>query len=261
MDGIVGTQTWSELSKGPTITHRVQRGDSLYVLARRYGVSIEAIMDANDLTDEIIIIGRQLTIPRRQAVTASGQSLDIEAPPEQVYQVRPGDSASVIARKFNTSVPALAEANRLSDPNRLRAGQKLIIPGWQSDMPRFIWPVRGRISSPYGWRVHPIYKNRQFHGGIDIVAPVGTTVRAAANGKVIRSGYMGAFGYGVVIDHGRGVTTWYGHNSRLLVKVGDKVRQGQTIARSGNTGVSTGPHVDFRIKVEGETVNPAHWLP
>ncbi len=261
VDGIVGTQTWSELSKGPTITHRVQRGDSLYVLARRYGVSIEAIMDANDLTDEIIIIGRQLTIPRRQAVTASGQSLDIEAPPEQVYQVRPGDSASVIARKFNTSVPALAEANRLSDPNRLRAGQKLIIPGWQSDMPRFIWPVRGRISSPYGWRVHPIYKNRQFHGGIDIVAPVGTTVRAAANGKVIRSGYMGAFGYGVVIDHGRGVTTWYGHNSRLLVKVGDKVRQGQTIARSGNTGVSTGPHVDFRIKVEGETVNPAHWLP
>jgi murein DD-endopeptidase MepM/ murein hydrolase activator NlpD len=261
VDGIVGTQTWSELSKGPTITHRVQRGDSLYVLARRYGVSIEAIMDANDLTDEIIIIGRQLTIPRRQVVTASGQSLDIEAPPEQVYQVRPGDSASVIARKFNTSVPALAEANRLSDPNRLRAGQKLIIPGWQSDMPRFIWPVRGRISSPYGWRVHPIYKNRQFHGGIDIVASVGTTVRAAANGKVIRSGYMGAFGYGVVIDHGRGVTTWYGHNSRLLVKVGDKVRQGQTIARSGNTGVSTGPHVDFRIKVEGETVNPAHWLP
>lgn len=261
VDGIVGIQTWTELSNGPIITHKVQRGDSLYVLARRYGVSIEAIMDANDLTDEIIIIGRQLTIPRRRVVTAGGQSLVAEAPPEQVYQVRPGDSASVIARKFNTSVPALAEANRLSDPNRLRAGQKLIIPGWEGNMPRFVWPVRGRISSPYGWRVHPIYKNRQFHGGIDIVAPVGTSVRAAANGKVIRSGYMGAFGYGVVIDHGRGVTTWYGHNSRLLVKVGEKVRQGQAIARSGNTGVSTGPHVDFRIKVDGETVNPIHWLP
>jgi murein DD-endopeptidase MepM/ murein hydrolase activator NlpD len=261
VDGIVGAQTWTELSKSPTVTHTVQRGDSLYVLARRYGVSIEAIMDANDLTDEIIVIGWELTIPRVQVVTATGPSLAIEAPPEQVYQVRPGDSASVIAKKFNTSVPALAEANRLSDPNRLRAGQKLIIPGWQGNMPRFVWPVRGRISSSYGWRVHPIYKNRQFHGGIDIVAPVGTGVRAAANGKVIRSGYMGAFGYGVVIDHGRGVTTWYGHNSRLMVKVGEKVRQGQIIARSGNTGVSTGSHVDFRIKVDGETVNPVHWLP
>jgi murein DD-endopeptidase MepM/ murein hydrolase activator NlpD len=128
-------------------------------------------------------------------------------------------------------------------------------------MPRFVWPVRGRISSPYGWRVHPVYKNRQFHGGIDIVAPVGTSVRAAAAGKVIRSGYMGAFGYGVVIDHGRGVTTWYGHNSRLSVKVGEKVKQGQVIARSGNSGITTGPHVDFRIKVDGDTVNPIKWLP
>lgn len=261
VDGIVGPRTWEELRKSPTLTHVVKRGDSLYILARQYGVSIEAIMDANDLTDEIIIIGRELTIPRVEVIKASGQELTRQTQAEQVYQVRPGDSASVIARKFNTSVPALAEANRLADPNRLQAGQKLIIPGWQRNMPRFIWPVRGRISSAYGWRLHPIYKNRQFHGGIDIAVPTGTGVRAAANGKVVRSGYMGAFGYGVVIDHGRGVTTWYGHNSRILVKVGDTVRQGQIIARSGNTGVSTGPHVDFRIKVDGETVNPAHWLP
>lgn len=261
VDGIVGTQTWEEIEKSPTVTHTVKRGDSLYILARRYGVSIEAIMDANDLTDEIIIIGRELTIPVRQQLAAGGQDPSSETPPEQVYQVRPGDSASVIARKFNTSVPALAEANRLADPNRLRAGQKLVIPGWQGNMPRFVWPVRGRISSPYGWRVHPVYKNRQFHGGIDIAVSVGTSVRAAAAGKVIRSGYMGAFGYGVVIDHGRGVTTWYGHNSRLSVKVGEKVKQGQVIARSGNSGVTTGPHVDFRIKVDGETVNPIKWLP
>lgn len=261
VDGIVGTQTWEEIGKSPTVTYTVKRGDSLYILARRYGVSIEAIMDANDLTDEIIIIGRELTIPAGQHMAAGGQGLSSETPPEQVYQVRPGDSASVIARKFNTSVPALAEANRLADPNRLRAGQKLVIPGWQGDMPRLVWPARGRISSPYGWRVHPVYKNRQFHGGIDIAVPVGTSVRAAAAGKVIRSGYMGAFGYGVVIDHGRGVTTWYGHNSRLSVKVGEKVRQGQVIARSGNSGITTGPHVDFRIKVDGETVNPMKWLP
>ena len=269
VDGVVGKKTW-EVMANPTIIHRVKRGDSLYTLARLYGVSIETIMDANDLTDEIIVIGWELSIPKQQVVaalaqnpkntTATRQTVATE-PTEQVYHVRPGDSASVIAARFNTSVPALAEANRLADPNRLRAGQKLIIPGWRSNMPQFGWPVRGRISSSYGWRVHPVYKNRQFHGGIDIAVPVGTDVKAAANGKVIRSGYMGAYGYGIVIDHGRGVTTWYGHNSRLLVKVGARVRQGQVIAKSGTSGVSTGPHVDFRIKVEGDTVDPRSWLP
>lgn len=264
IDGIVGRKTWDALAQ-LTVIHKVKRGESLYVLARRYGVSIEAIMDANDLTDEIIIIGQELTIPKGQVAAVASLSLTKEqettSAQVEVYQVRPGDSASVIAAKFNTSVPVLAEANRLADPNRLRAGQKLIIPGWQGNMPRFIWPVRGRISSGYGWRIHPVYKNRQFHGGVDIAVPVGSNVKAAANGKVIRSGYMGAFGYGIVIDHGRGVTSWYGHNSRLLVKAGERVRQGQTIARSGNTGVTTGPHVDFRIKVDGETVDPVRWLP
>lgn len=269
VDGVVGKKTW-EVMANPTILHRVKRGDSLYTLARRYGVSIETIMDANDLTDEIIIIGWELTIPRPQVVaalaqnrmntTSVGQAV-AAGPAEQVYQVRPGDSASVIAARFNTSVPALAEANRLADPNRLRAGQTLIIPGWRSNMPQFIWPVRGKISSAYGWRVHPIYKHKQFHGGIDIAVPTGTDVKAAANGKVIRSGYMGAYGYGIVIDHGRGVTTWYGHNSRLLVKAGAQVRQGQAIAKSGSSGMSTGPHVDFRIKVEGKTIDPRSWLP
>ncbi len=261
VDGIVGAPTWRELEKSPALIHVVERGDSLYVLARRYGVSIADIMQANNLSNDVIVIGQKLTIPKKAAAAAASEGLAAAASSGQVYQVRPGDSASVIAKKFNTSVPALAEANRLSDPNRLRAGQKLIIPGWQTNIPRLIWPVKGRISSPYGWRIHPVYKNRQFHGGIDIAVPVGTSVKAAAAGKVIESGWMDGFGYGVVIDHGQGVTTWYGHNSKLLVKVGDRVRQGQVIARSGNTGVSTGPHVDFRIKVNGETLNPVYWLP
>ncbi|NLJ68993.1 MAG: peptidoglycan DD-metalloendopeptidase family protein [Firmicutes bacterium] len=262
VDGIVGNQTWRELNKSPAQIHLVKRGDSLYVLARRYGVSIADIMEANNLSSEVIVVGQKLSIPKKAAAEAAAGGGAAEAASSgQVYQVRPGDSASVIAKKFNTSVPALAEANRLSDPNRLRAGQELIIPGWQASIPRMIWPVKGRVSSPYGWRIHPVYKNRQFHGGIDIAVPVGTSVKAAAAGKVIESGWMDGFGYGVVIDHGQGVTTWYGHNSKLLVKAGDRVRQGQVIARSGNTGVSTGPHVDFRIKVNGETLNPVYWLP
>jgi len=260
VDGIVGAQTWRELAKSPSLVHVVQRGDSLYVLARRYGVSIKDIMEVNNLASDVIVIGQKLIIPKKPAAGDDGD-LQPAASSGTVYQVRPGDSASVIAKRFNTSVPALAAANRLSDPNRLRAGQELIIPGWQATIPRLIWPVKGRISSPYGWRTHPVYKVRQFHGGIDIAVPVGTSVKAAAAGKVIESGWMDGFGYGIVIDHGEGVTTWYGHNSKLLVKVGDRVRQGQIIARSGNTGVSTGPHLDFRIKVNGETINPIYWLP
>lgn len=259
-DGIVGEKTWAAIAAAPFM-HIVHRGDSLYLLAKRYHTSVEAIMDANDLTDEIIMIGQKLVIPRQQ-VSAGGGAED-GTPQAVVYRVKPGESAYAIAKKFNTTVPALAAANRLSDPSLLRIGQKLIIPrlSARGGVPSFTWPVRGRITSRYGWRTHPVYKNRHFHGGIDIAVPQGTVVRAAASGVVIRSSYMGGFGYGVVIDHGEGITTWYGHNSRLLVERGERVRKGQAIALSGSTGVSTGPHLDFRIKINGETVNPEYWLP
>lgn len=164
----------------------------------------------------------------------------------------------------------MAEYNSISDPDRIRAGQRLVIPIGSavsvpamtgSQPPRFNWPVSGSISSPYGWRDHPITNVRHFHGGIDIAAPQGTLVRAAAAGVVIKAEWMGDYGYGVVIDHGGGYTTWYGHNSQLLVKKGDVVKAGQTIARVGSTGLSTGPHLDFRIKYNGETINPLELLP
>jgi len=91
---------------------------------------------------------------------------------------------------------------------------------------------------------------------VDFAAATGTSVRAAASGTVILSGWMGAYGNAVVIDHGGGVTTLYGHNSSLSVRVGQTVRQGQTIARAGSTGLSTGPHVHFEVRRNGQPVNP-----
>lgn len=117
-------------------------------------------------------------------------------------------------------------------------------------------PVRGRITSRFGYRVHPITGVYKLHTGVDIACAAGTPIAAAADGVVIMAGWMGAYGYTVVIDHGGGISTLYGHNSRLLVSVGDHVKKGQTIARAGSTGYSTGPHCHFEKRVNGTPVNP-----
>ncbi|HHU62033.1 MAG: peptidoglycan DD-metalloendopeptidase family protein [Bacillota bacterium] len=185
------------------------------------------------------------------------------------YTVQGGDNLSVLAVRYNTTVKNIITYNSLANPDRILLGQTLYIP--TSDLavfsrstrlkPTFQWPVRGRISSGYGYRIHPIYKTRQFHGGIDIAVPEGTPVKAAATGKVIQAGVMGNLGLSVVLQHLNGFTSWYGHNSKLNVKVGDEVRVGDTIAYVGRTGSATGPHLDFRIKKGDQTLDPMDWLP
>ena len=122
----------------------------------------------------------------------------------------------------------------------------------------FIWPVKGTITSNYGYRY--IFGRTSFHGGLDIGVPTGTSVKAADGGKVIKAGWDNSYGYHVIIRHDNGMETCYAHNSKLLVKVGDKVYQGQIIAKSGSTGNSTGPHCHFEIRVNGTRVNPRPYL-
>jgi len=122
------------------------------------------------------------------------------------------------------------------------------------------WPVSGPITSPFGWRIHPIYHYRSFHTGIDIGVPMGTIVKAARYGKVIYTGYNGAFGLVVIIDHGNSLATMYAHLSRVFVSPGQSVRTLQSIAASGNTGWSTGPHLHFQVDLQGTPVNPLSWL-
>ncbi|HWR38626.1 MAG TPA: peptidoglycan DD-metalloendopeptidase family protein [Patescibacteria group bacterium] len=124
-----------------------------------------------------------------------------------------------------------------------------------------MWPIMGEITSPYGTRVHPIFGTSRYHSGIDIAADYGDAVAAADAGTIIFSGWMGGYGKAVIIDHGRGISTLYGHNSELLVGEGQTVRKGQTIAAAGSTGYSTGPHVHFEVRVNGEPTNPMSYLP
>ena len=124
------------------------------------------------------------------------------------------------------------------------------------------WPAPGyyKITSPYGYRNHPILNKKKLHTGIDIAVPSGTSVLAANSGKVIYSGYNGGYGNTVIIDHGGKISTLYAHNSKLLVKVGDQVEKGEAISKSGRTGLSTGPHLHFEVRENGQHVDPMKYL-
>jgi len=120
----------------------------------------------------------------------------------------------------------------------------------------FMWPSRGAITSGFGLRRHPVWGIMHVHTGIDIAAVWGSPVLAASDGRVIYAGWFGGYGKIVVIDHGQGISTLYGHLSQSLVPSGEEVHRGQVIARVGNTGFSTGPHIHFEIRINGTPVDP-----
>jgi murein DD-endopeptidase MepM/ murein hydrolase activator NlpD len=137
---------------------------------------------------------------------------------------------------------------------RIRAAQAPASTGTGESSSGLIWPVDGPVTSGFGMRWG------RMHEGIDIAVPTGTPVRASAAGSVIHSGWLGGYGYLVVVDHGNGLATAYAHNSSLLVAAGQRVSQGQTVALSGSTGNSSGPHVHFEVRVNGAAVDPLLYL-
>ncbi|MDP9406001.1 MAG: M23 family metallopeptidase, partial [Actinomycetota bacterium] len=119
-----------------------------------------------------------------------------------------------------------------------------------------LWPADGPKTSDYGWRTHPVFGTRRFHAGIDIGAGDGAPIVAVADATVVSAGERGGYGNTVVLDHGDGLATLYAHQSRLAVSAGETVSRGQVIGYVGSTGYSTGPHLHFEVRVNGEARDP-----
>ncbi len=153
-----------------------------------------------------------------------------------------------------------AEANELTKTLKSLQAERAKIAYASGAM---MWPVSAdwtRISSDFGYRIHPVLGTQSFHGGIDIPAPNGSPIYAANSGVVIFAGYKGSYGNAVIIDHGGGIATLYAHSSKLYVNTGQEVARGDTVALIGSTGRSTGNHLHFEVRENGERVDPKKYL-
>ena len=238
------------------------------------------------LTEAPLNPGQQLTVEqsctRLVVSTVEEQTVDREVQPEkltlldstiplgtQEVLVEGTSGVETVMTRVTKRCGVAVSSADLSSVSRRQAEPLLVAVGYGSHPElydffsvgdiMFQWPVQGSISSDYGYR--HIFGGLNFHRGVDIPAPMGTAVHAAANGTVVFAGVKGSYGNLVIIDHGNGFQTLYGHNSGFLVKAGDVVSKGQTIAAVGSTGRSTGPHCHFEVHLNGELVDPLMYLP
>jgi murein DD-endopeptidase MepM/ murein hydrolase activator NlpD len=182
----------------------------------------------------------------------------------QYYTIRPGDNLDSIAFLLEVSPTLLIRVNPSIDPDNLTPGSRLVVPGGavrsRADsaiqFAGYIWPLsKVSVSSPFG------YRSGRMHSGIDLRAPQGTPIKAAALGKVIFSGRQKGYGKIVIVAHAGGIETTYAHNSRNLVGVGQRVTKGAVIAKVGQTGNSTGNHLHFELRRRGKALDPKRYLP
>ncbi len=255
--------------------YKVQDGDTVSGIAARFGIRSD------------YVIWNNADVSNANALKP-GQTLQIPSVEGIVHSVRLGDTVSAIAARYDAKAGDIIQfrANGLSgDPNKLREGSQILVPGGRKvdiapsiaparpsaatpvvpNTPRpatpsgsgggsWGWPVRGLLTSPFG-PAHPL--------GIDVAVPIGTPVVASAGGTVtfVGGNPCCSYGYHVIVDNGTGYETLYAHLSSFLVAKGDKVAAGQRIALSGNSGLSTGPHVHFELHRNGAIQDPMQYLP
>jgi len=250
--------------------HTVRPGEDTTALLRRYGVTRGTLESLNPELD----FGALKPGSRVKVLSRSG-----------VFQrLRPGLTLSDVADAYRVERDALLRENDINNPKRLRAGTEIFIPDGTPLSPTvkqrldrrqrargakipksfLVRPLQGEgrlvMSDEYGWRNDPLTGLRQRHAGVDLVAPWGTPILAARDGRVKFAGWKGGYGKLVILEHSGGYETWYGHCTEFLVREGDQVTAGTPIARLGATGAVTAPHLHFELRQGGNTRNPAKYL-
>jgi len=247
------------------ITYAVRPNDTISEIAERFNLNTNTILWANNIGPrDFIRPGQELVILPVSGVT---------------HTIARGDTLNAIAARYRAKAEDILEINKLSSASELVIGAKIVVPDGIPPAPArpittpssgladlgsifkpapaaagaFNWPTTARRITQYfrGWR----------HTGIDIGNKTGQPVYAAEDGLVTASGWnSGGYGYYIIIDHGNGIQTLYAHNSKLIVERGDRVSKGDVIAAIGSTGRSTGPHVHFEVRLNGNRVNPLDYL-
>jgi murein DD-endopeptidase MepM/ murein hydrolase activator NlpD len=242
---LMETFVWSD--------YRVRRGDSVSKIAAAHSLSMDAIIAGNGITNARRLgEGETIRIPNMDGIP---------------YTVKKGDSLEKISRSMGVPLEAILDANDLQS-DTIGAGMVLFIPGARmraEDLKLalgelFVYPVRGRITSRFGWRNDPISGVRRFHAALDLAAPTGTVVKAAMDGRVSTTGVNSTYGNFIILNHGNGYQTLYAHLNVVQVRKGDTVNQGSRIGEVGSTGYSTGPHLHFAVYKNGRAVNPLEYL-
>lgn len=233
-------------------TYKVKSGDSIWNISKKFQLSIDSIISLNNIKNASAINrGEILKIPEYNGI---------------YYTVKPYDSLEKISIKWKTRINTIKKFNSVGV--YLKPGHKIFIPDARYSVNErrmlfgtyFITPVKGRLSSPYGLRIHPILNKKLFHTGIDIAAPAGTHIRAAGDGIVTEAGHNGGYGKIIKINHKNGYETLYAHLSKISLRKGQKITRGTIIGEVGSTGRSTGPHLHFEILHRKKYINPLRFV-
>ncbi len=282
---VAATPTAAAPATAKEIVYTVDKGDSLMKIAQRFNTTVVQLQEDNNLRNTFLKVGQEIRInPDKKlyrVIKADEKKPEIKTACNTLdHTVKNGESLSLIARKYRTTIGAIVAANGLKH-TVVMAGQTIKVPAakasvgssgeeikdykvvqGRSEITRASWkmPVRGRLSDKYGWRNHPVYRKRLFHAGIDIAAPKGSPIAAAAAGKVIYAGRRPGYGNLVIISHNGGMSSRYAHCSSILVKKGQSVKAGALVARVGATGVATGNHLHFEVRKNGKPQNPLTFL-
>jgi murein DD-endopeptidase MepM/ murein hydrolase activator NlpD len=235
---------------------RVKRGEHLWSLAKTYGTTWDSIRSTNKLDSTLLSPGQKITIHNHRGMVSHISS----------SLVGTAHNLQDLARVYHQDPTILAVVNELPGVALLswdfQPDQGIFLPNALLRFPDYILPVGwGRISSGFGMRLHPILGFSRHHTGMDMPRPYGTPVKCAREGRVIFTGWEGGYGLLVTIRHSDGMTTRYGHLSKILVNPGDWIHQKQVIGNVGSTGLSTGPHLHFEVRDRnGRPLNPKRYL-